>query len=272
MISFPNAKINLGLQVIQKRADGFHEIETVFVPIPLTESVEFIESSQLLFTTTGIEIPGNTDDNLILKAYHLFKNEVSSNVTIPPLHFHLHKHIPLGAGLGGGSSDASFVLKMLNDYFDTKLSKETLCNMASRLGSDCAFFIQNIPCKATGRGEILEPIQLDISKYSIQLIKPAIHISTAWAYAHINPKPNENKCWDFVQSPIETWKDRLVNDFELPVLAHHPHLIDLKNQFYEQGALYAAMSGSGSTFFALFPKNKKANIKLDIGFEEYYCI
>ncbi len=272
MISFPNAKINLGLQVVEKRTDGYHAIETVFAPISLTDSVEFIESNTLTFTSTGIYIPGKEEDNLILKAYHIFKHEAEKKqVRIPSLQFHLHKHIPLGAGLGGGSSDASFVLTMLNTAYNTNFSLKELSGMASMIGSDCAFFIHNTACKATGKGEILEPITLPLEQYSIQLIKPTIHISTAWAYASITPSKSLQKCWDIVQQPITTWKNNLINDFEKPVLEHYPILLSLKEQLYKQGALYASMSGSGSTFFGIFPKNKKANILLDIGFEEFIC-
>jgi 4-diphosphocytidyl-2-C-methyl-D-erythritol kinase len=253
MILFPHCKINLGLSIIEKRTDGFHELETVFYPVLLKDALEIIHSDstneEIIFSHSGIDIPGNPTQNLCVKAYQLLKKDF---LTIPSVKIHLHKNIPMGAGLGGGSSDGAFVLRMLNDLFKLNLSKEKLVHYAAQLGSDCPFFIHDIPYHATGRGEILHPIECDLSKYKIALIHPQIHVSTAWAFGQLNPHAKPKSIAQIVTQPLETWKLELVNDFEEPIFSAHPILADIKNYLYQEGALYASMSGSGSSLFGIF--------------------
>lgn len=253
MIAFPNCKINLGLNIIRKRADGFHDIESVFYPLPLNDVIEVIKSTEFNFTATGLPVNGNTEDNLCLRAYRLLQQDFPD---LPPVLMHLHKVIPMGAGLGGGSANAAFMLKLLNDKFHLKLSTEKLLDYSLRLGSDCPFFIVNKPALARGRGELLQTINLGLSDYSILLVDPKIHINTAWAFAQLGEPISRKPLMEVISQPVENWKNELVNDFEIPVIKHHPALGEIKNRLYEAGAIYAAMSGSGSCFFGIFPKNK----------------
>jgi 4-diphosphocytidyl-2-C-methyl-D-erythritol kinase len=266
MIIFPNAKVNFGLNIISKRADGFHNIQSVFVPVKVEDALEFIPANALQFSTSGLPIPGNTDDNLILKAYHLIK----SNHNIPFLKIHLHKVIPMGAGLGGGSADAAFFIKSVNNYFELKMTTDEMLQIASSLGSDCAFFITNEISFATEKGEILEPFTLDLSGYKICVIHPKIHVNTAWAYRKIDPSAPNKSIKEILKQPIETWKNELINDFEKPVFENHPEIESLKNDLYKQGAIYASMSGSGSAVFGLF-KNEIPNISLNKNFTIFNC-
>jgi 4-diphosphocytidyl-2-C-methyl-D-erythritol kinase len=254
MIQFSPCKINLGLSILEKRADGFHALETVFYPVALHDIVEVVPAKLFTFSHTGISIPGDTSNNLCVKAFHLLKADFPqiSNVQI-----HLHKNIPMGAGLGGGSGDGTTVLKMLNNLFNLNISKEQLLHYAASLGSDCPFFIFNEACHATGRGEILNPIAIDLSNYTIALVHPGIHIATPWAFQQLSPCIKEKIIAEIIKQPIETWKAELINDFEAPVFKAHPKLEDLKNNLYSQGALYASMSGSGSSLFGIFPKGSK---------------
>lgn len=255
MIQFPNCKINLGLSIIAKRTDGYHELETVFYPVGLKDVVEVIRSSEqttpVQFTSSGIEVPGDVSNNLCVKAYNLLKTVYP---TLPAVKIHLHKHIPMGAGLGGGSSDATTVLKILNQLFNLSLTQEQLINYAAQLGSDCPFFVIDTPCYATGRGEIVQPIQVDLSNYSIALIHPGLHIATSWAFQQLKPHKKEKSIPSIISQDIATWKQELVNDFETPIFAAHPLLSTLKSFLYTQGAIYASMSGSGSSLFGVFPK------------------
>lgn len=260
MIVFPNCKINLGLHVISKRPDGFHELETVFYPLPLTDALEVLSPGQLQFSSSGIAVPGNPADNLCLKAWHLLKQDYPS---LPEVNIHLHKHIPIGAGLGGGSSDAAFMLQLLNSRFQLGISAEQLLEYAARLGSDCAFFISNKPCFATGRGEIMTPVGLDLSAYSFVLVYPAVHINTGWAFGRITPKAPALSLHESILQPIEDWKEIITNDFEAPVFEAHPHLKEIKEKLYRYGAVYATMSGSGSAFVGIFPKNSTAGISFN---------
>lgn len=256
MISFPNAKINLGLYVTNKRSDGFHNIETCFYPIPWKDILEIIPASQTTFTHSGIKIPGNSESNLCLKTVELFQKRHS----IPPVHIHLHKTIPIGAGLGGGSSDAAFTAKSLNSLFDLNLKTEDLENIIRPLGSDCAFFIQNTATIALEKGDIFtEKNCVDMSEYWIYLINPAIHVSTKEAYAGVISQPNRKPISTILKQDIYTWKNELMNDFELSVFKAYPQLMAIKNSLYIHGATYAAMSGSGSTLFGIF-KNKPQRI------------
>lgn len=256
MLSFPNAKINLGLNIIRKREDGFHDLETVFYPIAgLRDALEIIHGSEdemVKFSQTGLSISGDTNNNLCIKAYHLLKKDFPS---LPPIQMHLHKVIPMGAGLGGGSADGAFALSMLNKQFGLALSESSLLEYALQLGSDCPFFILNKPAYATGRGELLSNIELDLSEYQFVLVNPGIHVPTGWAFSQIKPDQPAFNCSTIIQHPIETWQDKLTNDFETPVMDAYPEIKAIKKQLQEQGALYAAMTGTGSTVFGIFPKN-----------------
>lgn len=251
MIVFPNCKINLGLHIIRKRADGFHDLETVFYPLQLTDALEVLSPGTLQFTASGIPIPGAAGENLCLKAWHLLKKDFPS---IAEVDIHLHKHIPIGAGLGGGSADAAFMLMHLNQRFQLELTTEKLVEYAAMLGSDCPFFVVNKPCYATGRGEVMEPIQLDLKNYTINLVYPNIHVNTGWAFKQLTPKEPEVSLKEVIKQPPEEWKALMKNDFETPIFEAHPELATIKEKMYNQGALYATMSGSGSAMVGIFPK------------------
>lgn len=263
MIVFPNCKINLGLHITNKRPDGFHDLETVFYPLPVCDALEAITHRELQFAGTGIAVPGNVTDNLCLKAFHLLQRDFPQ---VQPLSIHLHKHIPIGAGLGGGSSDAAFMLQLINQKFQLGLTEAALVDYAAQLGSDCPFFIVNKPCFATGRGEIMTPVTLDLSGYSFVLVHPGIHVNTGWAFQQLTPKTPVYVLKDIIQSPVSEWKNKLVNDFEEPVFAAHPALAKIKEQLYTAGAVYATMSGSGSALLGIFPKNKIADILWDVSY------
>jgi 4-diphosphocytidyl-2-C-methyl-D-erythritol kinase len=266
MVAFPNCKINLGLHITQKRADGYHDIETVFYPIAFNDILEIIPTNShnnIEYNSSGIPINGNNEDNLCIKAYHLLKKDFPQ---IPSIQMHLHKHIPMGAGLGGGSADGSFALKMINQQFQLNLSDEQLIQYALLLGSDCPFFILNTPCIGKGRGEILTPIALNLSAYKIQIINPGIHINTGWAFSQIIPTLPKLSIAQIIQQPIETWKGQLINDFELPVCKQYPEIATLITQLYNANAVYAALSGSGSSVFALFEKSDS----LQLSFPDHY--
>jgi 4-diphosphocytidyl-2-C-methyl-D-erythritol kinase len=265
MISFPNCKINLGLNIISKRTDGYHDLETVFYPLPLQDVVEVvqnhtncaisgIESNELNieFSSSGLTIDGNGNNNLCVKAYHLLKKDFSS---LPSVKIHLHKNIPMGAGLGGGSADGAFTLKILNDKFQLQLTQEQLINYALQLGSDCPFFIYNHPCFAISRGEIMEPVSVDLSNYHFVIINPKIHISTAWAFSQITPARPSACIKDIIRLSVNEWKNILLNDFEKPVMQQYPAIQKIKTDLYNAGATYVSMSGSGSTVYAIFEKN-----------------
>jgi len=306
MVSFPHCKINLGLRILRKREDGYHDLETVFYPLPVEDVLEIttlndrsqesgspsvasakggvgsqetiqnsedhsrlttrlpdgqahhsrswiLDTATLRFNQTGLEVDGNPEDNLCTKAYYLLKKEFP---LLPSIQMHLHKNIPMGAGLGGGSADAAFVLKQLNTTFNLNLTTEQLIAYALQLGSDCPFFIIDKPCWATGRGEILEPLQLDLSAYSFMIVSPGLHISTSWAFSMIKTSDASFSIKEIIQKPVITWKGELVNDFEAPVFNKHPEIKIIKDTLYQKGAIYASMTGSGSSVFALFPKNQ----------------
>jgi 4-diphosphocytidyl-2-C-methyl-D-erythritol kinase len=258
MLVFPNAKINIGLHIVEKRNDGYHNIESIFYPIPLQDALEAVieplqndavTNQSISLVTTGFEIVGNSNDNLITKAYYLLQKDYPQ---LQGLHVHLHKAIPMGAGLGGGSADCAFFIRLLNQLYALQLTPVQLHNYAQQLGSDCAFFIANTPAYATQRGEVLMPIALNLSGYYLVLVKPNIHVSTAQAYAGVSPKPSVMPLTTLIQQPMEQWKDSISNDFEAAIFATHPVLNDIKTQLYTQGAVYAAMSGSGATVYGLF--------------------
>lgn len=249
MLVFPNAKINLGLHVTEKRPDGYHAIETLFYPVNgLCDALEFLPASQMNFTLTGLKLDSTPGSNLVMKAYFLLQKRHN----LPPVNIHLHKCIPTGAGLGGGSSDAAFMLKALSAYFQLGLSGDELQQLASTLGSDCAFFIQNRPVMATGRGEIMEPFAIDLSAYHLVLVKPSFGVGTAEAYAGIKPYKPVTTLAGLISWPVEQWKEKVENHFETSVFARHPELATLKQKLYEAGAIYASMSGSGSALYGLF--------------------
>ncbi len=253
MILFPNCKINLGLYITHKRADGFHNLQTIFYPVLLQDALEIVESSDeeqpASITITGLPID-TTSDNICTKAYQLLKKDFD----LPPIKIHLHKTIPIGAGLGGGSADAAFTLLLLNKKFNLQIPENSLLDYALQLGSDCPFFIKNKPCLATGRGEKMKEIKLDLSSYKMVLVNPGIHINTGWAFSQIEPKENRISLMEIINQPVPHWKDQLRNDFENAIFFHHPSIAAIKNDLYNTGAAYASMTGTGSTVFALFQK------------------
>ncbi|MEO8710753.1 MAG: 4-(cytidine 5'-diphospho)-2-C-methyl-D-erythritol kinase [Parafilimonas sp.] len=269
MIVFPNCKINLGLHILGKRTDGYHNLETVFYPLPLYDVLEVIQASDTnqlyeLFLS-GNKIDGEVQNNLCVKAYQLLKKDFSH---FPAVKIYLHKAIPSGAGLGGGSADGAYMLKLMNEKFSLKLSQERLITYALELGSDCPFFIMNKPCFAQQRGETLEPINLNLPAYKLMLINSGIHINTAWAFAQVE-FTNTKNIKDIISMPIEDWKHNLTNDFELPVFKKFPEIADIKKQLYASGALYASMSGSGSTIYGIFSKNSIIDYK---SFPQHYFV
>lgn len=250
MLFFPPCKINLGLNILRKRSDGYHDLDTCFFPVPWTDILEIVPSESLAFNATGHPISGEPSTNLCLRAYHLLQKEFN----LPQVSIHLHKIIPMGAGLGGGSSDGAYTLRLLNTLFDLKLSEKKLMQYAAQLGSDCAFFIQDKPMRGTGRGEVLSPITVTLDNKFLLLIKPDIHVSTAAAYSGVSPRVPTLSIPEIIKKPVDQWKNLLVNDFEKSVFVAHPRLREIKELLYENGALYAAMSGSGSTLFGIFDK------------------
>ena len=250
MIIFPSAKVNIGLNILNRRADGYHNLQTIFYPAAVRDVLEVIESDELKFTTTGLIIPGNRDDNLCLKAYHL----LSQDFDLPPVHIHLHKNIPLGGGLGGGSSDAAFLIRLLNEKFNLNISIAGTEGYASQLGSDCAFFIQNKPAFASQKGNDLLKIELDLNKYFLVIVMPDIHISTAEAFAGVVPNNFAPTLSELIHIPVEDWKNYIFNDFETTVFKKFPAIDKLKDYLYQQGALYSSMSGSGASVYGIFEK------------------
>lgn len=267
MVVFPNCKINIGLNILDKRQDGFHNLETVFFPVPIKDSLEIIraktDSDDLIFSQSGITIEGDTADNLCIKAYHLLKKDFPQ---LPAIQMHLHKAIPMGAGLGGGSADGAFALRLLNDKFQLNLSPAQLISYALSLGSDCPFFILNQPCFAMGRGEIMRPLNISLSGYTLVVINPGIHVNTGWAFTQLKSEPAEKRVssnlLQHIQAPINHWRNTIVNDFENAVFKAHPAIADIKNALYRNGAVYAAMSGSGSSVFGLFEKAPHSALNL----------
>lgn len=263
MIVFPNCKINLGLNILRKRRDGFHDLETVFYPIPLTDALEVIDTNRDQagpdLKITGIGINGDTSSNLCIKAYRIIKKEFPQ---LPPVQMHLHKSIPAGAGLGGGSADAAFTLKLLNKRFHLNISNVHLMQYASELGSDCPFFIINNPCFASGRGEILEEINLSLAGYKLLIVNPNIHIETGLAFLQVAPSVPQRSVKEIIADPIERWKKTLRNDFEIPAFKKYPVLKAIKEKIYDAGAIYTSMTGSGSTLYGIFPGDKELEIDL----------
>jgi 4-diphosphocytidyl-2-C-methyl-D-erythritol kinase len=255
MIVFPNIKINLGLNVTSKRSDGYHNIETVFYPAPLYDVLEMVPSASgaTTFTQTGIPIAGDPQQNLVMKAYRLLK----AHYSVPELDIYLRKNIPFGAGLGGGSADAAFLLKAVNEWAGLQIHDAELEHYASLLGADCPFFIQNRPVFAEGVGTIFTPVSLSLAGYHLMIVKPDVSISTAEAYRSIRPQTPLESIRDIILCPIETWKNRLINDFEAGVFARFPETGRIKQRLYERGAVFAGLSGSGSAIFGLFKTGER---------------
>lgn len=248
---FPNAKINLGLNVVEKRPDGYHTIETVFYPIGLSDvlDVELSEScTDYSFSSYGIQLDGDPEDNLIVKAYHLLR----SGYQFPPIDISIVKQIPFGAGLGGGSSDAAFMLKALNQLFNLKITPNRLEKLAAKLGADCPVFIKNKPVFATGIGNVFTPIKFSLKGKFLLLVKPDIHVSTVQAYSKVIPEKPKFSLIESIQQPIADWKDLIKNDFEQSVFSQFPAIEKIKNDLYNMGAVYASMSGSGSSVYGIF--------------------
>ena len=248
MIDFPFCKINLGLQVLRKRADGFHDIETCFYPVPWNDILEIVPANSNKFDITGLSIPGDLSNNIVLKAYNLLKKDFE----LEPCHIHLHKILPLGAGLGGGSSDGAHTLKLLGHIFELRLPGEKLKSYSARLGSDCPFFLDYSPQLAVGRGEILNPISINLSGLTLVIVKPPVSVSTTEAYSGIHPEDSGKSLASVLEEPLVIWKQILKNDFEKSIFAKYPIISEIKNKLYELGAIYASMSGSGSSVFGLF--------------------
>lgn len=272
MLSFPNAKINFGLYVTRKRDDGYHDLETFFYPVPFCDALEILPpagDAGMSMQLTGLSVAGEPEKNLVWKAYQLLLRDYPNRVK--SLAVHLHKVIPMGAGMGGGSADAAFMLDMMNTHFDLGIAPERLAAYALELGSDCPFFLWNRPAFASGRGEQLVPVDLDLSAYSIQIVCPSIHVGTADAFRNIVPATAGFDLRELATLTPEAWRDRIVNDFEVPVFKLHPVLQTIKDQLYAGGAIYASMSGSGSSLYGLFPKGQRAVLELPVVFSEHYC-
>lgn len=256
MITFPIAKINLGLNVVEKRPDGYHNLQTVFYPVPISDALEVTTMDDRFPSTvdcdlkvTNIAIDGDEQKNLVVRAYQLMKQDFP---TLPRIHAHLWKGIPTQAGMGGGSSDCAYMIRLLNDMFTLRLDDEQMMHYAARLGADCAFFILSTPCYAEGIGEQLQPVSLSLKGWYIGVVRPDIPVPTREAFSLIKPHYPDANCRDIVMQPVETWRHQLVNDFESSVFALHPELAAIKDKLYAMGATYAAMSGSGSALFGLF--------------------
>lgn len=270
MIFYPNAKINIGLNIVEKRKDGYHNLETIFYPIPLLDALEIKEldnekpESGYQLKVSGDVPEGTPDDNLVVKAYKL----IQDHYELPPLNIFLYKHIPTGAGLGGGSADASFTIRLLNEKFKLGMNDEKMEQYAARLGADCPFFIKNKPVFATGIGNVFTPIDLSLKGYYILLVKPEVFISTRDAYALVHPQPSATPLPELVKKPLQEWKDCIGNDFERSVFAKYPEIAAIKDKLYDIGALYASMSGSGSAVYGIFDKQVEHAEEI---FSGYFC-
>lgn len=268
MLSFPNCKINIGLYVTARRADGYHDLETVFYPVPFRDVLEIIPAKEAGLHTSGRTVEGDSKNNLVWKAYEMLKAKYPEQV--PALDIYLHKLIPMGAGLGGGSADGAFMLKLLNDYCKLNIAENELEDMALQLGSDCPFFIPNTPQFAKGRGEQMTALELNLSGYSLLLICPEVHISTGKAFGMITPRPAPFNLQELAKLSVPEWKDHISNDFEEPVFTQHPELAGIKQQLYTGGAVYASMSGTGSSIYGLFPKGRRTGIETTLKYEIFF--
>lgn len=274
MIVFPCAKINLGLNIVSKREDGYHNLETVFYPIPLYDALEikYMDEKFPSDTACDLKVTGNAVDcdeqkNLVVKAYHI----LAADYQLPRIHTHLYKHIPSQAGLGGGSSDAAFMIRLLDERFRLNIGNPEMERYAARLGADCAFFIEAEPAYAEGFGDVLMPADGpdgNLQGYYLCVVKPDVAVSTKEAYSAITPKKPAKSCRDIVRQPIDTWKEELVNDFEEPIFKMHPELATIKQKLYDQGAVYASMSGSGSALYGIFKKEPRG---IEEQFDSMFC-
>ena len=274
MIVFPCAKINLGLNIVSKREDGYHNLETVFYPIPLYDALEikYMDEKFPSDTACDLKVTGNAVDcdeqkNLVIKAYHI----LAADYQLQRIHTHLYKHIPSQAGLGGGSSDAAFMIRLLDERFRLNIGNPEMERYAARLGADCAFFIEAEPAYAEGIGDVLMPADGpdgNLQGYYLCVVKPDVAVSTKEAYSAITPKKPAKSCRDIVRQPIETWKEELVNDFEEPIFKMHPELEAIKQKLYDQGAVYASMSGSGSALYGIFKEEPKG---IEEQFDGMFC-
>ena len=265
MVSFPPCKINLGLNVTGKRPDGFHDISTCFYPVPWTDVLEIVPSDNFSFSTAGVQIPGASADNLCVRAYTLLKKDFD----LKPVAIFLLKIVPIGAGLGGGSADGAYTLRILNDLFDLDLTSQKLKDYAAQLGSDCTFFTDNKPMIGTGRGEVLSDVAISLSGYYLVIVKPEVHISTAEAFAAITPRKHDTDLKTVVEKyPITKWKDFLGNDFEHQLFQRFPIIEAIKQKLYALGAVFASMSGSGSAVFGIF--NHEIDLKKEFPDQVYW--
>lgn len=258
MVVFPHAKINLGLRITGRREDGYHNVQTLFYPIPLHDVLEILENKQpdappLEFRLTGNDLPNAPGTNLCEKAFHLIK---ALHPQIPPTVLHLHKAIPAGGGMGGGSSDGTFTLQLLNSYYRLGINEDMLHSLSLQLGSDCPFFLKNQPCIGTGRGEQLQPVDFNLKGYALVVINPGLSVSTAEAFKMLKQFSDPVDLEHIIRQSPENWKNTLVNDFETPVFAVHPVLKHIKDTLYESGAVYASLSGTGSTLYGIFKEQK----------------
>ena len=259
MITFPNAKINLGLNIVERRADGYHNIETVFFPVPLTDVLEIVPADEVSLTCYGNAVDCPPEKNLVMRAYRLMQERYA----LPPVAMHLYKHIPDGAGLGGGSSDAAHAMMMLNRMFNLGIADADLAAMAATLGADCAFFIYNRPMMATGIGDVLSPVDVNLKGKTLLLVKPPVGVDTRTAYSRVVPAKATVDLAQTITQPVESWDGLLVNDFEPSVFSALPQLWLIKATLLDSGAQYAAMSGSGSTVFGIFDDDKLAESTAD---------
>jgi 4-diphosphocytidyl-2-C-methyl-D-erythritol kinase len=260
MVAFPNCKINLGLKILRRREDGYHDLETIFYPLPVRDILEAVRSTELQFTATGRAIPGDPGDNLTIRAWQLLRRNYPE---LPFVHIHLHKQIPIGGGLGGGSADGAFMLQLLNRQFQLGVPDDQLAAYAGQLGSDCPFFLINRPCLGRGRGDLLEPIDIDLSGYSFLLVDPGIHISTAQAFSRSRPNDRRPALLSLISRPVDQWRGAIVNDFEEPLLEDFPVLGQIKEKLYARGALYAGLSGSGSCLYGIFENGRSESAGWD---------
>lgn len=258
MVTFPGCKINLGLHILRRRPDGYHDISTCFMPVPWSDILEVLPSESFAFSLSGLAIPGSVDENLCVKAWQL----LSADFRLPGIQGHLHKIVPMGAGLGGGSADAASMLRLVDRTFALNLSAERLAEYALRLGSDCPYFLLEKPAIGQGRGEVLEPIPLSLKGYFLLIVVPPVHISTAEAYAGVTPKTPGEDLQTILKRPLKEWKNKLVNDFESSVFGKFPEVAGIKEKLYGHGAVYASLSGSGSAVYGLFSQ--------EVSFEELF--
>lgn len=265
MILFPSAKINLGLRIIGKRNDGYHNIESFFYPIPLNDVIEFKKAPKFKLSLFGRHIPGKLSENILVKTWELMHMHYS----IPPVEISLLKNIPPGSGLGGGSSDAVFFMKGLNNYFQLNITEKELSKLAIQLGSDCPFFVQNIPALVTGRGEIVQPVKLNLSGLYMILIIPEISLSTRDIFSKITQNTANTSIQEIIRMPVKSWHKLLTNDFEEVVFGNYPVLSKIKNKLISHGAIVASMTGTGSAVYGLFEAKPKTDPMYKYG--ETHC-